>query len=215
VELPSVIPLFPLPNVVLFPGVDLPLHIFEPRYREMVEHAMSGDRLIGMCLLRGDWQSRYYGQPEIFRLGCVGRIAAFAPLADGRSNLVLRGVCRFEVAEEIGGHSYRLARVEWRPEAEVGGPLARREELLASVRRFSEAGSSPWPADVWSRLPEEPDRLVNLLAFGLPLEAVEKMALLECSGTGARAERLSAILDFRLAEQASPVSGVGRDGRRH
>ena len=73
-ELPDIIPVFPLPNVVLFPRVQLPLHIFEPRYRAMVRDVMEADPpLIGMALLRGDWQEQYEGNPQVFPVGCVGR----------------------------------------------------------------------------------------------------------------------------------------------
>ena len=81
--LPDRIPIFPLPNVVLFPHVFLPLHIFEPRYREMVADAIDGDRLIGMVLLRDGWR-RYAGpNPPVFRVGCAGRITHVASLPDG------------------------------------------------------------------------------------------------------------------------------------
>ena len=73
-DLPSTIPVFPLPSVVLFPGVPLPLHIFEPRYREMVRDAAASHEMIGMALLRGDWRRDYEGNPDIFEVGCAGKI---------------------------------------------------------------------------------------------------------------------------------------------
>ena len=112
-DFPETIAIFPLPNVVLFPEVDLPLHIFEPRYRQMVGDVKDGDRLIGMVLLRPDWRKDYYGTPPIYPIGCAGRIEKIEELEDGRSNLVLHGQRRFEVTEEVDGKPYRRAHVRW------------------------------------------------------------------------------------------------------
>ena len=96
----DLLPLFPLPNVVLFPNVFLPLHIFEPRYREMVADAIAGDRLIGMVLLRPGWEHDYEGRPPVFPIGCSGVITHVERLADGRYNIILRGLERFRILEE-------------------------------------------------------------------------------------------------------------------
>ena len=90
--LPPTIPIFPLPNAVLFPNVFLPLHIFEPRYREMVADALQGDRIIGMVLLRPGWEPDYDGRPAIYPIGCAGVITNAERLPDGRFNIVLRGM---------------------------------------------------------------------------------------------------------------------------
>jgi Lon protease-like protein len=114
-ELPPHVPLFPLPNAVLFPGVPLPLHIFEPRYREMVRDVeRSEDKLIGMVLLRGEWRKDYYGRPDIYPVGCAGRMVSVEPLPDGRYNILLQGVREFAVRDETADHSYRRGAVEWR-----------------------------------------------------------------------------------------------------
>src|SRR5437868_14051984 len=111
--LPATIPLFPLPTVVLFPGVFLPLHVFEPRYRDMVADALDGDRMIGMVLLRPGWESNYEGRPPVFPIGCTGLITHVERLGDGRYNIVLRGVDRFRIVQEDQVRSYRRAAVEW------------------------------------------------------------------------------------------------------
>src|SRR5689334_21904912 len=108
----DLMPLFPLPNVVLFPGVFLPLHIFEPRYRELVADALTGDRLIGMVLLRPGWEADYQGRPAVFPIGCSGVITHVEQLENGRYNIVLRGVERFRILEEDHQRSYRRAVVE-------------------------------------------------------------------------------------------------------
>src|SRR6266540_6403794 len=86
VSIPNVIPLFPLPNVVFFPRTYLPLHVFEPRYRQMVRDAAATHRMIGMVLLKEGWETDYEGAPAIFPTGCVGRMISVQPLPDGRSN---------------------------------------------------------------------------------------------------------------------------------
>src|SRR5215468_2392515 len=107
----DLLPLFPLPNVVLFPNVFLPLHIFEPRYRAMVSDALASDRMIGMVLLKPGWESEYEGRPPVYPTGCSGVITHVDRLPDGRYNLVLRGVERFRIVEEEAGGSYRRANV--------------------------------------------------------------------------------------------------------
>ena len=114
--LPEAIPLFPLPNAVLFPGVPLPLHIFEPRYREMVrEVERSEHKLVGMVLLRGDWRKDYYGRPDVYAVGCAGRLVSVEPLPDGRFNILLQGVREFALLGEGGDRAYREGEVAWRP----------------------------------------------------------------------------------------------------
>src|SRR5476649_630710 len=108
----DLLPLFPLPNVVLFPNVFLPLHIFEPRYREMVADALASDRMIGMVLLRPGWDHDYEGRPPIYSVGCSGVLTHAERLPDGRYNLVLRGIERFRILEEDDTRSYRRAVIE-------------------------------------------------------------------------------------------------------
>src|SRR5438552_13063110 len=105
--------LFPLPNVVLFPHVLLPLHIFEPRYREMTADALAGDSLLAMALLSPGWEAEYEGKPELHRTVCLGKIVADQRLEDGRYNLLLRGLARARILEEISSDQlYRSARLE-------------------------------------------------------------------------------------------------------
>src|SRR6478735_6508365 len=114
--LPATIPIFPLPNVVLFPNVFLPLHIFEPRYRAMLADALAGDRIIGMTLLQPGFEADYEGRPAVYPIGCAGVITHSERLPDGRSNLVLRGIEKFRIVEEDPSREYRLARGEPLPE---------------------------------------------------------------------------------------------------
>src|SRR5438067_12010308 len=126
----DLLPLFPLPNVVLFPNVFLPLHIFEPRYRQMVADALDTDRMIGMVLLRPGWDRDYEGNPPVYPIGCSGVITHVERQADGCYNIVLRGVERFRIVEEDRSRSYRRAIVT----AEPAAALASADR--AAIRRY-------------------------------------------------------------------------------
>lgn len=130
-KISTVVPVFPLPNVVLFPGTVAPLHIFEPRYREMVRDSSRGDGLIGIALLQPGYEQDYEGSPAIHPVGTVGRIEQLNPLADGRYTLNLVGLQRVEYDEIPSGKLYRLARVTPRPErqADESDPSIQRAKL--------------------------------------------------------------------------------------
>src|SRR5215472_11708692 len=113
--IPDRIPIIPLPNTVFFPQTYLPLHIFEPRYRQMVNDAAMGSKCIGVTLLQEGWESDYYGNPPIFPMGCVGRIVSVQPLVDGRSNILLQGLERFEIQTEHFDRPYREANIKLTP----------------------------------------------------------------------------------------------------
>ncbi|MBI5427245.1 MAG: LON peptidase substrate-binding domain-containing protein [Nitrospinae bacterium] len=106
------ISIFPLPSTVFYPKTLLPLHIFEPRYREMTADALKGNKLIGMVLLRPGWEEHYFENPEILSVGCVGTIDRSTLLEDGKYNILLRGLSRFRIVAELRGKSYRRAEVE-------------------------------------------------------------------------------------------------------
>lgn len=189
------IPLFPLPNVVLFPGVFLPLHIFESRYREMVRDALAGDRIIGMVLLRGTTDPTDGAAPPVYEVGCSGLITHAEPLSDGRFNIVLRGLERFRILAEDHTRAYRRARTAPIPElATTGADLhvsrMRLEALLD--RRPSPIGSE-------SRIPRGigDEDLVNALSQYLELDPVEKQALLERNGPVARCRSLIDLLEMK------------------
>ena len=200
----DLLPIFPLPNVVLFPGVFLPLHIFEPRYREMVADALDGDRMIGMVLLRPGWERDYEGRPPVFPVGCTGVITHVERQTDGRYNIVLRGIERFRVVEEDHALCYRRALVE--PLAERC-PAAERdavrhdrqklEALLAS--RLEPSGSETRTATAMSD-----EDLVNAMAQYLDLEPLEKQALLERDSLRGRAESLVELLEMKIIMSRMP-----------
>jgi Lon protease-like protein len=125
----SSVPLFPLPNVVLFPRAVLPLHIFEERYKAMTADALAGARRVAMALLRPGWEKDYYHRPAIEPVVCVGTILSHERLADGKYNFLLQGNTRARIVSEAGGTSYRVAHVE--PVEETAAP----ENALADERR--------------------------------------------------------------------------------
>jgi Lon protease-like protein len=202
--LPSTLPIFPLPNVVLFPNVFLPLHIFEPRYREMVAEALSGDRLIGMVLLRPGWEPNYEGRPDVYDIGCAGLITFSEQHADGRYNIVLRGLEKFRIVGEEHHRSYRVAHVlplmedpTEEEKAHIRHERRRLEALLvpAAQEQGADPKMPPWVAD---------EELVNALAQYLDLEPVEKQALLEREGLVARCRSLIDLLEMRVMVAKTP-----------
>jgi Lon protease-like protein len=202
--LPPTIPIFPLPDAVLFPNVFLPLHIFEPRYREMVADTLKGDRIIGMTLLRPGYEAHYNGRPPIYPIGCAGVVTHSEPLADGRFNIVLRGLEKFRVTGEERGRPYRLAQVEPLPETigeadreAIRNQRRRLEALLAAA--IERAGAEPkFP-------PAVPDEdLVNALAQYIQLEPLERQALLERDGILDRCRGLVELLEMKTLSRGAP-----------
>ena len=196
--LPPSIPIFPLPNTVLFPNVFLPLHIFELRFKRMMTDALLGDRIIGMTLLRPGWESDYEGRPAVFSVGCAGLITHSETLEDGRYNIVLRGLQKFKICGEDNGQGYRIARVSGIAEPldevtrlAIQGSRGRLEELLTQSAKNE---------NVEGRLPKSvsDEDLVNALAQYLDIDAIEKQALLEREGLAKRCESLIELLEMKL-----------------
>ena len=201
----DLLPIFPLPNVVLFPNVFLPLHIFEPRYREMVADAVANDRMIGMVLLRPGWEQDYEGRPPVYPIGCSGLITHVEQLADGRYNIVLRGFERFRVVAEDHNRPYRRASLERLSEQPMDGndraavrrQRAKLETMLASARESK--GAEP---KIPSAMGDED--LVNALAQYLDLEPLEKQALLEQKNLRSRAEALVELIEMKILIARTP-----------
>jgi Lon protease-like protein len=196
--LPASIPLFPLPNVVLFPAMPLPLHIFEPRYRLMVEESLAGDRVIGMTLLQPGWESSYEGRPPVYPWGCAGTLEQWEAVGDGRYNILLKGSVRFRILEERDGKPYRRARVEGVPEP-LGEPQAldqARKKVMDAIGMATDQGA------ILVVQPElHHEIFVNALSQSLELTPLERQSLLEAPSVLERYERLASILDFRSLQR--------------
>ncbi len=203
------IPLFPLPNAVVFPSLQLPLHVFEPRYRKLVADATAGDGIIGSVLLRPGWEHDYDGRPPVFERGCAGRIERWEALPDGRYNIVLRGTTRFSIVEEHAGEPYRLASVE--PlEDPAGDPAALEAARKRVLQAIGGAADGPSVLVIEPGMPH--DAFVNALCQSLRLGPLERQSLLDCDGILPRCERLIEILDFQRVEG---TYGASRSDRLH
>ena len=195
--------LFPLPNLVFFPSVMQPLHIFEPRYRQLTADALDDDKLIALVLPQSGWEKTYAGQPAIHAVACLGKIIADQKLEDGRYNLLLRGMSRVRILEEVAnGKLYRSARVDLLddvPLVDSAGEAFLRHKLLELAPRMF-----PQPGDV----KEEFRKLLmgsmpigvlgDIVAFALPLGPAIKQELLEEIDVGRRLAKLTAHLEANV-----------------
>jgi hypothetical protein len=193
-----VLRLFPLPNLVFFPSTRLPLHIFEPRYRQLVSDAVAAGEPMGMIMLRGGWEESYYGNPPIHRVGTLGLIEQVVELGDGRYNILLNGQVRYRIVEEETPVVYRTARVLVHPETPPS-PMdawAQREWLVDLCRRYLEV--LPGEVDVPELETATLESLVNALVMSLNLQAEKKQELLELDEVVARCDRVGDVLEQRL-----------------
>lgn len=209
-DLPRELPIFPLSGAVVLPGVQLPLNIFEPRYLHMVAAALAQDHLIGMVQPRAESEGE---APSVHRIGCAGRITSYSETADGRIVLVLTGLCRFEIAEELPERDgYRRVRPDWTRFAgdyELdAGSIADRERFMGSLRAFCDQRSVEVPWDDIGKMDDYD--LVNLLCTHLPLGADDKQALLETNGIDARADLMRGLM-----EMSAFGGAVGGSEQRH
>lgn len=201
--LPQTLPLFPLGGAILLPGEMLPLNVFEPRYLNMTDDAMAGDRMMGIIQTRPGGTKDL---PALESVGGAGRIVSHKETSDGRYLIALEGVSRFRLqSEENGQTPYRLGRVDWAPFAgDRGSPDALlgadRDRLMTLLQAWFKAEGlvTDWDAIVQSPLP----RVINQLAMGAPFSAKEKQDMLEAPEDCERLETMSSILERRLAEGA-------------
>jgi uncharacterized protein len=195
--------LFPLPNLVFFPRTYVPLHIFEPRYREMVHAAAASHRMIGMVLLKEGWEADYEGAPAIFAMGCVGRMMNVQRLSDGRLNILLQGIRRFEIQHEVGAERYRQGRIVLRdlsqPDAAL--PTEIRREIVKVVAGFIRNREDGLALSALLKQPIHDDVLVQNLSFALDFTPLEKQFLLESDSLIQQGRRLLDLLHFKLHER--------------
>ncbi len=201
----ELLPLFPLPDVVLFPGVEIPLHIFEPRYREMIRHALAAKLRIGMVLLKPGFRETDEGTPGIHAVGCMGDITACESLPDGRYNLRLKGRSRFLILRENHTRAFRQAEIRLLPDLESDPLLLALEPLLKNdlLGDFLALGAAIAGEAAPVASPGTPDlalgELVNQLAFSFPGTAVRRQALLEINDPHDRALALRESLQEMAA----------------
>lgn len=200
--IPERLPVFALPNVVFFPKTYLPLHIFEPRYRQMVADASAGGQCIAMALLKEGWEVDYYGNPPIYPTVCVGRLVSVQPLVDGRSNILLQGLERCDIVEEHYEKPYREATVRIRPQTpEPGLEREVRRRLVEALEQYlrTREDSAAWQGLFREEVSDE--ALVNTLSTYLDCTPLEKQFLLEADGLRQRARRLNDLIQFMLHDR--------------
>lgn len=211
--LPRSLPIFPLPGVLLLPRGKLPLNVFEPRYLNMVQDALAGDRMIGM--IQPTEEEHEDRPPALYRTGCAGRIVAFSETDDGRLLITLAGLCRFDIEDEVPTtRGYRRVVPSWsRFAADVGAevePRVDRARLLRSLEAYFKAQGLS--AD-WDAIKGTPDgRLLIALAMVCPFAPNEKQALLEASDPTQRAETLLALMEMAAV---TPPSADDTNPPRH
>jgi Lon protease-like protein len=183
---------------VFFPHTRLPLHVFEPRYRQMVQDALDSDERIGIVLLRPGWEPEYFGAPPLYDYGTMGTIEQAVPLEDGRYNIVVRGDVRFRIVDEVSRVPYRTARVVAEPDLEPGPSEAHAQrEWLADVSR-QYLQYLPDQAAVPEIETVGLEALANALIMSLNLDMEEKQKLLEQRDLLARAEQIGKELASRM-----------------
>ena len=198
-DLPQVIPVFPLDGAILLPRGQLPLISCEPRYLNMVDDAMAGDRIIGMIQCAGGPPH----QPPLAAVGCAGRITSFAETSDGRYLITLTGVSRFRVTNELSAPTpYRQVRAAFADfEADLTPPAEEdfdRPDFMEALRAYLERRQLEIDWEMAEAAPRE--ALVNSLSMALPFDPAEKQALIEATDLTARAEILTAMMRIDAAE---------------
>lgn len=201
-DLPQLIPVFPLDGALLLPGGELPLQIFEPRYLNMVDDVMAGDRVVGMIQTRGGSRLR----PMLAEVGCAGRITSYAETSDGRYLITLTGICRFRTGEELDLRTpYRQVRAQYERFSDDLDRDERAEATGAARARFASALKrylNHRELDIdWETANDAPlEALVNSLCMGLPFEPAEKQAFLEAPDLAGRFEVLTTLLEIDASD---------------
>jgi Lon protease-like protein len=196
-DLPRSLPLFPLTGVVLLPRGQLPLNVFEPRYLEMVDYALSGDRLIGM--IQPTENEETVLKPRLSTVGCAGKLVGFRETEDNRYLITLSGICRFRLTGEMDSTTaWRAGACDFAPFA---GDLAQpadedlpRERLLEALKTY--LTNRDMQADWKSVMTAPGEALVNALAMMCPFDPAEKQALLEAQSFQDRTTTLLALLEM-------------------
>ena len=204
-DLPAVIPVFPLDGALLLPGGVLPLQIFEPRYLNMIDDAMAGDRIIGMIQTTGEGE-RARPAPTLARVGCAGRITSYSETSDGKYLIALTGLCRFQVRQEtFANTAYRQVQADFSPfetdlQDDGEGDEFERAPFLDLLRRYLDHRGLGVEWEVVNAAPAP--ALINSLCMALPFSPLEKQALLEAADLEGRRGVLTTLLAIEAASGA-------------
>lgn len=216
ISLPDRVPIFPLPNLVFFPGTVVPLHIFESRYRRMIQDVLAGDGVLALTLLKPGWEAHDTDRPPIHPVGCAGRLLEVTNLPEGRFNVRLAGLARVRLDEYESLQPYRMARVDLLPEQLPADGCAEMREarndllgayglLVAEITgrqslALEGARSAPFHA------------LVNTLSAHLDLPSVLKQELLDVDSVLERSRVVARVLRRELMRLSGSKTGVGDKG---
>jgi Lon protease-like protein len=192
------LPIFPLPDLVFFPQTRLPLHVFEPRYRQLIADVVARDQRFGITLLQPGWEAGYFGAPPVHLCGTMGRIEQTVPLDDGRYNILVYGETRFRIIDEVSREPYRTVRAVVAPQIERDPSEAYAQRTWLAelsqqyLRHFPEQVEVPEIATVGL------EALTNALIMSLSLDVTEKQRLLEMDDIVTRAEEIAEELQNRI-----------------
>ena len=197
----GIVRIFPLPNLVLFPHVAQPLHIFEPRYCEMLEDAMADDQLIAMALLEPGWQNDYEGRPAIAPVACLGQVISHAQVEGAKHNIILRGVCRVEIERELPPvRSFRQAKVNLIEDQFTEDDATRndlRRRLVEAFRRYVTTASmlhAEFDEILEKQVPL--DVITDVVAYSLQTDPAFKQQILNETNVEQRATTLIDVLEM-------------------
>lgn len=205
------IPIFPLPNLVFFPNTLLPLHVFEPRYKEMVQDSLGGDKMLGIAQLRPGWEQDYYGTPPVYKTIGVGKIVRTDRLPDGRYDLIVEGLYRGHIMKEVMRGEYRVAEVEVLKEYI---PLEKREEVdavfpLLQRTLYKIVGAFP---EIEQSIKDKalinatPGILADLLSYAFVDNAYEKQSMLSELDVSRRLRLLQVHLKTILSKSTAATA---------
>ena len=195
----GIVPVFPLSTVVFFPNTLLPLHIFEPRYRDMLTDSLNSEKIIAMALLKPGWEENYYGNPDIYDIAGMGRIVSSETFNDGRSNIVLYGLKRIRIVEFIDSGPYRKARIEILENGKSSDEKTHKDKINKFVSDWNDMlGSKHEKHKININFNLPLGNLTDVLASVLLSNTFDKQLLLEETDIDKRAEKLIETLETRL-----------------
>ena len=201
-DLPYILPVFPLSNFIIFPRTTVPLNIFEPRYIQMIDKSMKGNRLIGMIQPKKTGELK---KPDLHEVGCVGKITSFNETDDGRYLIILNGVCRFKIMDEINNDNlFRECKVKYE---DFANDLIEKKndinfsDLKLIFQNLKDLFKKQGYEINWKEIEKQTlDQTINTLSMASPFSLEEKQVLLESKDLNIRKEKLEEILNTYILD---------------
>ena len=201
-DLPDIIPVFPLSNFIIFPRTTVPLNIFEPRYIKMIDESMKSNRIIGMIQPKKTGELK---KPDLYDVGCAGKITSFNETDDGRYLIILNGICRFKVKEEVNNDNlYRECEVKYE---DFSGDLVEKSDqikfsdLKLIFHNLKDLFKKQGYEINWKEIEKQSlDQTINTLSMASPFSLEEKQVLLESKDLNMRKEKLEEILNTYIVD---------------